>query len=867
MVAWKINRIPLLQKDMQGCGNAYQFMRQILFSLQNFRAYNACLDLVYAHTVGEEVSVYIFLRNISNNGVLSSVEMQLATANYQFERLNYQSTAALSQRLIDVACTELTAVVKTEKIVTTPFMQENYYYWADALLTDENREHDNFTMLFQTLQQCDDSFVSFQLMPTDMQDYELNVLQYLNMHLEQHIRNMTPNTYGMSMYEPYAQPAYDAYRHYLEKRGQPVFQYNISIGSLSGNSTFLANQVIATIKTQTLNACELQAIPVRINRYEFNAENYPVYLLEILQKQYRDMFIWGGNVVPPNTLYRFPYLVTADEALLFFHLPYDDGKIVGIKGTVYQTSNELLDPVVTDGENIIFGQSANMGSSSVGAPAELFSQHMLIVGMPGTGKTTFSLNLLLQFHEKGIPFLAIEPTKAEYRGLIDAIPELQVFTPGNNMVSPFILNPFVPPKGIRLEKYIPSLYTAFKAAFDMFSPLDVIFLKAIRTTYSRYGWRDYSQAGDPEVVPFGFHEFIMVFQQIINESNYPKDIKGNLQSAGVFRLANIIEQNKYIFDTIRTISIEDILSKPTVIELNAIDDIELKALIMTLLLINIAVYTKSKQTKGTGLCNVVMLDEAHVLLDQKMTSNSTGQIDTQNYAVRMVENLIAEIRSFGTAIIIADQRPSAVGGPIVANTDIKIAFRLTSGNEKNIICESMDMNEKMRQQLSQLEKGQAYAFYHRMKKPQMVLSPNVCAINSIRKIVPDEEIRRRNRYWDDKQYMLKPYLLCQYCDCGKGCSFRLRADAGYLSNFIWDQKGQDIVDSSKLSMYVSGIPRLLKTKLEKYDGAERKALAKCVGIALQRKAALEKGISLDRAEMKKLLQNKLEEEVNHVFGN
>ena len=74
------------------------------------------------------------------------------------------------------------------------------------------------------------------------------------------------------------------------------------------------------------------------------------------------------------------------------------------------------------------------------------------------------------------------------------------------------------------------------------------------------------------------------------------------------------------------------------------------------------------------------------------------------------------------------------------------------------------------------------------------------------------------------------------------------------------------MDSQTLSRYISGIPRLLKTKLEKYDAAEQKVLAKCVGIALQRKAAIEKGISLDRTEMKKLLQRKLEEEVNNVFG-
>ena len=68
-------------------------------------------------------------------------------------------------------------------------------------------------------------------------------------------------------------------------------------------------------------------------------------------------------------------------------------------------------------------------------------------------------------YKREIPFLVIEPTKTEYRALIDRIPDLQIFTPGKNKVSPFVINPFLPPKGITVEQYIPSLLSAFKAAF------------------------------------------------------------------------------------------------------------------------------------------------------------------------------------------------------------------------------------------------------------------------------------------------------------------------------------------------------------------------------------------------------------------
>ena len=119
-------------------------------------------------------------------------------------------------------------------------------------------------------------------------------------------------------------------------------------------------------------------------------------------------------------------------------------------------------------------------------------------------------------YKREIPFLVIEPTKTEYRALIDRIPDLQIFTPGKNKVSPlqiftpgknkvspFVINPFLPPKGITVEQYIPSLLSAFKEAFSMLSPLDTIFQQAVQEAYIKYGWRDYSTVEDPYVKKFG----------------------------------------------------------------------------------------------------------------------------------------------------------------------------------------------------------------------------------------------------------------------------------------------------------------------------------------------------------------------------
>ena len=149
MVVWKIMRIPT--NGGQASADLYTFIRQILFSTQSLKETSFCLELAFLHTTGEEVSAYIIARNTVFEGIAPVVEMQLSTANYQIKRLNAEASAALSQQMLGMASADMNAVIKTEKIVTTPYMQEGYYYWADPLLSDKSCSFDNFTTIFQAL--------------------------------------------------------------------------------------------------------------------------------------------------------------------------------------------------------------------------------------------------------------------------------------------------------------------------------------------------------------------------------------------------------------------------------------------------------------------------------------------------------------------------------------------------------------------------------------------------------------------------------------------------------------------------------------------------------------------------------------------
>ena len=165
--------------------------------------------------------------------------------------------------------------------------------------------------------------------------------------------------------------------------------------------------------------------------------------------KYRNMKI--RKYIPlSNYLYRLPLMMTIEELISFFRLPVYDGNMSGVEGTRYKKQREQLKEEVVSDSNIKFGQliSSDMKKVTIGCDERILSKHVLIVGMPGTGKTTFSINLMLQFAERNIPFLIVEPTKTEYRALIEQLPDIQIFTPGNVSVSPYIINPIIPLKGI-----------------------------------------------------------------------------------------------------------------------------------------------------------------------------------------------------------------------------------------------------------------------------------------------------------------------------------------------------------------------------------------------------------------------------------
>lgn len=870
MDVFEVSSLPSVSsnlKSVEGCDceRIYNEFEQLLTELYRLVGENVCIEILWitekvdnqtfesrirlffvVRKIGKKKEMIAYeLNNIKKNLLTSICAMQFGVRDEGDEEL-----VELLERIND-SC--VYSVVKSEKCIANT--NSIYpYYCVDVI---PNKNTTNFNSLISALSQNKECCISFQLFPVKLTQEEICMINEASGELERITSGTMIN--GEMYRDVFASEPLKAYTYYNEHRNAPLFSYNILVFGERARCASITTKVLSLLQSGTEKIVNTEPTCLDLSQEKIKLRTqFPFYVWNVntrLMYYYRNKNL-QSSIPLAKKLFRLPYIVTVEEAAAFFRLPLYDRMMLALRSNQVTQVGEQFSSKVVNENNIQIGKLITNDSLQImiGCSEKAFTKHALVVGTPGSGKTTFSVNLLLQFVRRGIPFLAIEPTKAEYRAMIDAIPNLRIFTPGNNTVAPYIINPFIPPKGIRIEQYIPSLASAFKAAFSMPSPLDMIFLKAIRSCYTQYGWKDYSMLGDEDVELFGLYEFILVFKKMMENMNYSKEVRGNIESAGLLRLTNLIEQNSNIYDSIHTVPIEDLLTAPTVLELNSIDNAEQKALIIALLLINICIYTKHNHTGDGELKNAILIDEAHVLLGASPSGGNEGNADSQGTTIKALQDMIAEIRSYGTSIIIADQSAMKVSREVVANTDIKVSFRLVQSVDKELIADSTNMDEEAKGNLSKLRPGEAYVYYSQLDTPQMIMTEDIREKEGIRLSVSDEEVAKRGTYWNEHLELLRPYRECKLCDmCKITCNFKIRSNAEFIADSALSKYRTEIKTSEDFRKCIYHLPDIMKKEFEKYEKTERMHLQMCARIKLMRKISLELPVTMTEKEKTKVL--------------
>lgn len=780
-----------------------------------------------------QIRLFIVVRAIDNDAesatqsVASLIKLCQSTLSLQKYEIQEVEYSALADSVMHINDTNIRAVVKEEKAENLQNQLLPFCYSYDRIPISNN----DLSRIVNVLIDYPDCAVSMQLIPTSYEISETAEIDRITQALDTLSKGVMDQGIGNVSFA-LAEKHADVYRYYSENKTSALFAFNILIYGDNAAISNISSRVFGQLSTGINTSANLRLID--LDKTEVGKDNnfYPLpwAVNEVLVRKERNNNIWASGQFS-NALYRLPYVITAEEASEFFRLPIGSDRITaGLKINESGKVNKTYSSNIINAGDITVGKlRSSIKGDTIGFSLKDLAKHMLVVGTPGSGKTTFSVSLLDRlWKDHNIPFLVIEPAKNEYRALVQSIPELQVFTPGKNFISPFVFNPFVPPKNVKLETYKSTLKTAFAAGVSMSTPLDKIFEESINNCYSDFRWLDTYTVDDKGKI-FNISDFVKCFQQTFDEIGYTGDAK-NIGRAGVVRLNSLVN----LFDNYFSIPIEDILQKPTIIELAAIENSDQKALIIALLLLSILAYVNANYIGEGGLKNVILLEEAHVLLDAD-TNAGQGDANPSAIAQGLVKRMLAEIRSYGVGLIIADQSPRKVSTDVVALTDMKMVFRLVESVDKQIIGDSTNMTDVQVQRMAKLKPGEAFLFFNKLEEPEEVITPDYRLDNNISITLSDDGIRSLSTYWNDKADKLRPYPECQcVAYCSETCDYARRVLAREVARRIFVKNFKaDTKDFEAITKVFGKISKLIQTELN--DEEFTPELLSCVKVNLWRR--------------------------------
>ena len=135
----------------------------------------------------------------------------------------------------------------------------------------------------------------------------------------------------------------------------------------------------------------------------------------------------------------------------------------------------------------------------------------------------------------------------------------------------------------------------------------------------------------------------------------------------------------------------------------------------------------------------LVIEEAHRLLKNVQTERTNEMLgNPKGKAVESFCNLIAEMRSYGQGVIVAEQIPTKIAPDVIKNTNTKIIHRLVSLDDQISVGTGLGLEEHECRYLNQLSAGMALAHKEGMSKPV-----EIAVFNRLQnEAIPDMRIER-----------------------------------------------------------------------------------------------------------------------------
>ena len=385
-------------------------------------------------------------------------------------------------------------------------------------------------------------------------------------------------------------------------------------------------------------------------------------------------------------------------------------------------SVETYDP--RKGASISIGSIWHLGakeSRNVDIDVNSLASHLFVTGSTGSGKSNFLYTLLSELrgwpwtHENGqkgvTHFLVVEPAKGEYKKVFGGIKGVKVYGTNPRLSLPLRINPFSFPDGVLVSEHIDRLVEILNAVWPMYAAMPAVLKDAVERAYVKCGWDLVrSTCGSASPCFPDFHDLLSTLPEVINESAYVGETKGNYIGSLVTRVKALTNGSYRMIFRKDELSDEEFFDQNVIIDLSRVGSTETKSLLMGVVFMKLLEHRVCEGFCNSPLRHVTVLEEAHNLLRKTSTEQSAESANLAGKSVEMMTNAIAEMRTFGEGFVIVDQAPGMLDPAVIRNTNTKVVFRLPDFDDRVLVGKAQNLTDVQIDELARLPLGCASVY-------------------------------------------------------------------------------------------------------------------------------------------------------------
>ncbi len=454
----------------------------------------------------------------------------------------------------------------------------------------------------------------------------------------------------------------------------------------------------------------------------------------------------GEDAVPVHPFYASTELIAA------LSRP-PEREVPGIRLALRPDFDVTQEPV-TSREAIDVGEILDRSRRPAGAlvlPLDSLNRHVFVSGAAGSGKSQTVRSLLEAATRAGIPWLVMEPAKAEYRlmaarlagirggipGTDAAVSEVVRIRPGESDAIAAGLNPLEPApdengRRFSLQTHADLVKALFIASFRSDEPFPQVLSAALTRVYENAGWDlalGETVTADANPGYPNLTDLQRAAIRIVQEVGYSQRITDEVLGFIQVRLSGLRlgTTGRFLQDG-HQLDFGQLLRTNAVLEIEDVGDDSDKAFLMGTVLIRLVEHlrmvNRDKPSGPAGLRHLTVIEEPHRLLRRPEAPGSGASGGAAAHAVEMFAGLLAEIRAYGEGLIIAEQIPDRLIQDVLKNTAVKITHRLPAADDRDAVGAMMNMTQAQNRFLVTLKPGEAAVFADGMDFPLLAQMPD-----------------------------------------------------------------------------------------------------------------------------------------------